>query len=143
MRAGGLDGHACGRLTHGPQKQLAAYVPPALATAMIKQLAWHLSRPWLAVATGNGVFLYKSATAQWLPAGFAPCGVDAHVLVTAIAWRPAAGDTLAVACDDGRVHLWSLDMTGREPPASLDLGDGGGDSVPGPIHVLAWSPDGR
>ena len=125
------------------QKPLGAYLPPALVVAQIKHVCWHPSRPWLAVATGAGVFVYKASTQLWLPSGFAPGRASPGVSVTTIAWRPFAGDTLAIACNDGHVHLCTLDMGGREPPTALDLTESVTTLLPSPVHTLSWSPDGR
>lgn len=89
------------------------------------------------------MFIYKVDAQQWLPTGFLPTSGSARANVTSAAWRPLSGDMLAVGTSHGQVHLWTVDMTGHEPPLDALLWQVPGQPPVDAVTTLAWSPTGR
>lgn len=126
--------------------------PPAPPTedGLTAPAAWHPSRPILATVDGEGQLLIHHdpareslgtpAGARRAPAASATALRHAsHARARALAWRPRAGATLAVAGGDG-VCLWS-----RDPGASGAVGDASPANAAsgGPKHHAHASPPWR
>ena len=126
--------------------------PPAPPTedGLTAPAAWHPSRPILATVDGEGQLLIHHdpareslgtpAGARRAPAASATALRHAsHPRARALAWRPRAGATLAVAGGDG-VCLWS-----RDPGASGAVGDAtpANAASGGPKHNARASPPWR
>lgn len=126
--------------------------PPAPPTedGLTAPAAWHPSRPILATVDGEGQLLIHHdpareslgtpAGARRAPAASATALRHAsHARARALAWRPRAGATLAVAGGDG-VCLWS-----RDPGASGAVGDASPANAAsgGPKHRAHASPPWR
>ncbi|KAJ3410759.1 hypothetical protein HDV05_003261 [Chytridiales sp. JEL 0842] len=112
----------------------------ALASAPVKDLAWHPYKQIFAIAhRQDTVHLYDIASESWFPRQSHGLVHEFQKDVTCLAWKPHSGNVLAVGCRNG-VCVWRLVHDTLAPgsaPIMLKKGAGGG-SV-----KLEWSPDGR
>ena len=133
-------------------------IPPAPPTedGLTAPAAWHPSRPVLATVDGEGqVLIHQDPARRSLgtpadanlahspspPATTTALRHASHARARALAWRPRAGATLAVAGGDG-VCLWSRDpgasgAVGDASSACADARKGGSTSAPNPSRH-AW-----
>jgi aladin len=135
-------------------------IPPAPPTedGLTAPAAWHPSRPVLATVDGEGQVLIHhdparrskgtpadaNQTHQTSPENATTTALRhaSHARARALAWRPRAGATLAVAGGDG-VCLWSKDpgASGAVGDASSACGDvkkGGSKSAPNQTRQPPW-----
>jgi WD40 repeat protein len=111
----------------------------------VQDLAWHASRPWVAIASISGPILVVDADS-----GQAVARLPGHEGGTEnLAWQPR-GDWLASIGHDGHVRLWHVE-TGET--RALPSGDGWGTRVAWQSegkflasaagrHLTFWKPDG-
>ncbi|KAK9916706.1 hypothetical protein WJX75_006010 [Coccomyxa subellipsoidea] len=131
-------------------------------TLVLSPVAWHRYKDRLAMAdVGDRVHIcdasaVASTSGRLAPSAALPANLalyhDFQQQVSALAWRPLSGNTLAVGCRRG-VCLWSL---GKCPaggaPACRATVAGSSTSAwltflrtrgEGPVTALAWSPNGQ
>jgi serine/threonine protein kinase/WD40 repeat protein/tetratricopeptide (TPR) repeat protein len=72
------------------------------APLQYQQLAFHPTRPWLAVGSGTSVFIRQ------LPTGEVLTELRHLTRPGSLCWHPD-GKVLAVACDDRKIYLWDIE----------------------------------
>ena len=111
-----------------------------IKTCKISCQSWHLYRQILAIAdTHSTVFLYDYEQDAWFAHGLHH---ERQSDICAMAWRPHAGATLAVASTDG-ILLWRLALEGGIQFAKFQHCTFLSFPAMTAVSALAWSPNGR